>query len=162
MNPSKVALTVLPAALMIGAMIALRGHEQWFASFAKTPQAALLLDGPASPYPILARPRSASSSCCLRRRARRALSRLGRPRRRNCRRRFCRLVGRERLVAMAARVRDGSVLAYADPATLTGSLAAIGCGLFALRVALAAMPPLRPPPRAGCPASAPSTATRNG
>jgi len=27
--------------------------------------------------------------------------------------------------------------AYADPATLTGSLAAIGCGLFALRVALA-------------------------
>ena len=43
MNPSKVALTVLPAALMIGAMVALRGHEQWLASFAKTPQAALLL-----------------------------------------------------------------------------------------------------------------------
>lgn len=52
MNANKLALAVVPGALMIGAMIALRGHEQWFAGLGKTPQAALLLGriGIALPY----------------------------------------------------------------------------------------------------------------
>jgi len=138
MNPSKVALTVLPAALMIGAMIALRGHEQWFASFAKTPQAALLLGrtGIALPYLGAAAIGIIVLFACAGALAVRlagwgvlagAIAVVG----------FAAWSEGSRLVAMAGRVRDGSVLAYADPATLTGSLAAIGSGLFALRVALA-------------------------
>jgi type IV secretion system protein VirD4 len=138
MNANKVALTIVPAALMIGAMIALRGHEQWFASFAKTPQAALLLGrtGIALPYLGAAAIGVIILFACAGALAVRsagwgvlagATAVVG----------FAAWSEGSRLFALAGRVRDGSVLAYADPATLMGSFAALACGLFALRVALA-------------------------
>ena len=137
MNANKVVLTILPAALMIGAMVALRGHEQWLASFAKTPQAALLLGrtGIALPYLGAAAIGIIILFACAGALAVRsagwgvlagATAVVG----------FAAWLEGSRLFALTGRLRDGSVLAYADPATLTGSLAAIGCGLFALRVAL--------------------------
>lgn len=138
MNANKTALALVPIALMIGAMIALHGHEQWFASFAKTPQAALLLGRTGIALPYLGAAAIgvvvlfASAGALAVRSAgwgvvAGAASIVG----------FAMWSEGSRLMALAGRVRDGSVLAYADPATLIGSFAAIGCGLFALRVALA-------------------------
>ncbi|MBN8955811.1 MAG: conjugal transfer protein TraG, partial [Rhizobiales bacterium] len=138
MNANKLLLTVVPAALMIGAMIALRGHEQWFASLGKTPQAALLLGriGIALPYLGAAAIGIITLFACAGALAVRsagwgvlagASAVVG----------FAAWSEGSRLLGLAGRVRDGSVLAYADPATLTGSLAVIACALFALRVALA-------------------------
>ncbi|MCP1845762.1 type IV secretion system protein VirD4 [Bradyrhizobium sp. USDA 4524] len=137
MNANRVALAIVPFALMIGALIALRGHEQWLADFGRTPAATLMLGrcGIALPYlgaaaigiivlfasagalTVRAAGWSATTAAAA------IIA-------------FAVWLEASRLFVLSARVRDGSVLAYVDPATLIGGLAVAGCGLFALRVAL--------------------------
>ncbi|AEI04548.1 conjugal transfer coupling protein, VirD4 family (plasmid) [Afipia carboxidovorans OM5] len=137
MSANKVALSIVPSALMIGGMVALRGHEQWLASLGKTPQAALLLGrtGIALPYLGAAAIGLVFLFASAGARAVRAAgwgvvagagAVIG----------FAGWTEAIRLLGFVDRVRNGSVLAYTDPAMLIGGLAVAGCGLFALRVAM--------------------------
>lgn len=137
MSANKIALAVAAFVLMVAALIALRGHEQWLASLGRTPAATLMLGrcGIALPYLGAAAIGviflfASAGALAVRAAgwgvAAAAAAIIA----------FATWLEASRLLALSARVRDGSVLAYADPATLIGVLAVAFCGLFALRVGL--------------------------
>ncbi|MCV0398232.1 Ti-type conjugative transfer system protein TraG [Neoaquamicrobium sediminum] len=138
MSPTKLAMVAAPVIVMAGACLALTGMEHWLASFARTPDARLMLDriGIALPYAV-----AGGAGVVFLFAARGAIS--------------IPLAGwgvvagtlvvitiaavREigRLAAFAATVPPGtSIIEYTDPATLTGAVVAAVAGVFGLRVAM--------------------------
>ncbi|SMF25738.1 type IV secretion system protein VirD4 [Xaviernesmea oryzae] len=138
MTVNRLLLTILPAAFMIAAMLAMFGIETWLSGFGTSPQAKLMLGriGLALPYTaaaaigviflfatagaanIKAAGWSVLASAfvvCIA-----AIAREG-----------------WRLFALADRVPQGqSVFAYTDPSAMLGAFAAVLTGIFALRVAI--------------------------
>ncbi|WP_426137371.1 Ti-type conjugative transfer system protein TraG [Phyllobacterium sp. SL163] len=138
MAANRIVLSVIPTTLMVAAVVAIPGIEQWLAGFGKTAQAKLLLGriGLALPYAIAAgigvmalfaangsaRIKTAGWSVASGSLAVILVA-----------------VLREtmRLTALAESVPTGkSVFAYVDPSTGIGTAAAILSGIFAMRVAL--------------------------
>ncbi|MQW86371.1 Ti-type conjugative transfer system protein TraG [Sinorhizobium saheli] len=138
MTVNRLLLALMPAAIMVAAMVSMTGIEQSLAAFGKTAAAKLMLGrvGFALPYAAAAvigvialfaaagavNIKAAGMSViagamlvCLTAIAREA----------------------SRLHALADQVPQGkSVLAYADPSTVLGGSAALFAGIFALRVAI--------------------------
>jgi type IV secretion system protein VirD4 len=136
--PNRVLLTIIPALLMIGAVIRMTGVEQWLAAFGETDGARLMLGriGIALPYvaagatgvifllaangssnvkaagwSVVAGGTAAATIAALREVT--------------------------RISAFADRVEAGrSPIAYVDPATMAGVAAALLAGVFGLRVAI--------------------------
>ncbi|MUZ74724.1 Ti-type conjugative transfer system protein TraG [Agrobacterium vitis] len=138
MAVNKIALAVIPAALMVTAVVAIPGIEQWLAGFGRTAQAKLLLGriGLALPYAIAAgigvmalfaasgsaRIRTAGWSVVAGSMAVILVTVLHET---------------IRLADVASSVPVGqSVLAYVDPSTGIGAATAILSGIVAMRVAL--------------------------
>ncbi|MHA7882155.1 Ti-type conjugative transfer system protein TraG [Nitratireductor rhodophyticola] len=138
MTPTKLALLLAPVIIMTGACLGLTGMEHWLASFARAPDARLMLGrmGIALPYAA-----AGGTGVVFLFAARGAIS--------------IRHAGwgvvagslvvitiaaiREigRIAAFAATVPPGSSIAeYADPATLTGALVTAVAGVFGFRVAM--------------------------
>ncbi|PSM15882.1 Ti-type conjugative transfer system protein TraG [Nitratireductor sp. StC3] len=138
MTPTKLALLLAPVIIMTGACLGLTGMEHWLASFARAPDARLMLGrmGIALPYAA-----AGGTGVVFLFAARGVVS--------------IRLAGwgvvagslvvitiaaiREigRIAAFAATVPPGSSIAeYADPATLTGTVVAAVAGVFGMRVAM--------------------------
>ncbi|UUP20053.1 Ti-type conjugative transfer system protein TraG [Nitratireductor thuwali] len=138
MTPTKLALLLAPVIIMTGACLALTGMEHWLASFARAPDARLMLGriGIALPYAA-----AGGTGVIFLFAAKGAIS--------------IRSSGwgvvagtfvvitiaavREigRLAAFAATVPPGtSIIEYTDPATLTGAVVAAVAGVFGLRVAI--------------------------
>ena len=137
MSANKIALAVAAFVLMVAALGALRGQEQWLASLGRTPAATLMLGGCGIALPYLGAAAigviflfASAGALAVRAAgwgaAAAAAAIIA----------FATWLEASRLLALSARVREGSVLAYADPATLIGGLAVAFCGLFALRVGL--------------------------
>ena len=138
MTANRLLLTILPAAFMIAAMLAMFGIETWLSGFGTSPQAKLMLGriGLALPYAAAAAigvialfatagaaniktaglsVLAGASLVCIA-----AIAREG-----------------WRLFALADRVPHGqSVFAYTDPSAMLGAFAAVFTGIFALRVAI--------------------------
>lgn len=138
MRANRVILTITPAAMMIAVVIALTGVELWLAAFGKTEATRLALGraGIAAPYLFAA----ATALIWLFASAGRAsirfvaLSTLG-----GGLATIFVAAEREisRLATFAAMVpQNKSILAYLDPATMTGAAGVLIAGCFALRVAL--------------------------
>ncbi|CAK7261875.1 MULTISPECIES: Ti-type conjugative transfer system protein TraG [unclassified Shinella] len=135
---NRLLLTILPAAFMIAAMLAISGIETWLSGFGASPRAKLLLGriGLALPYAAAAAigvialfatagaanikaaglsVLAGASIVCIA-----AIAREG-----------------WRLFALADRMPHGqSVFAYTDPSAMLGAFAAVLTGIFALRVAI--------------------------
>ncbi len=135
---NRLLLTILPAALMIAAMLAMSDIETWLSGFGTSPQAKLMLGriGLALPYAAAAAigviflfatagaaniktagwsVLAGASVVCIA-----AIAREG-----------------WRLFALADRVSQGqTVFAYTDPSAMLGAFAAVLSGIFALRVAV--------------------------
>jgi type IV secretion system protein VirD4 len=136
MNANRIVLASAAFVLMVAALIALRGHEQWLANFARTPAAKLMLGrcGIALPYVGAAAIGAIFLFASAGAHAVRAAG-WGVAAAAATIIAFATWTEASRLWALSARVREGSVLAYVDSATLIGGLAVSFCGLFALRVA---------------------------
>lgn len=138
MTPAKLALLLGPVIIMTGACLGLTGIEHWLASFARAPDARLMLGRTGIALPYVA---AGGTGVVFLFAARGAIS--------------IRLAGwgvvagtlvvittaaaREigRLAAFAATVPPGtSIVEYTDPSTLTGAVVAAVAGAFGLRVAL--------------------------
>lgn len=138
MTPNKLAMFVAPVIVMAGACLALTGMEHWLASFARAPDARLMLGRIGIALPYVA---AGGTGVVFLFAARGAIS---------IRRAGWGVVAgtlvvitiatvREigRLAAFAATVPLGtSIVEYTDPATLTGAVVAAVAGVFGLRVAL--------------------------
>lgn len=138
MTPTKLAMFVAPVTIMTGACFALTGMEHWLASFARAPDARLMLGWIGIALPYVA---AGGTGVVFLFAATGAIS--------------IRLAGwgvaagtlvvitiaavREigRLAAFIATVPPGtSIVEYTDPATLTGTVLAAFAGVFGLRVAM--------------------------
>ncbi|MGO6747613.1 Ti-type conjugative transfer system protein TraG [Rhizobium ruizarguesonis] len=130
--------SVLPAAIMLAALVMTSGMEHWLADFGSSAQAKLMLGraGLALPYVTAAAIGviallAANGSVNIKAAALGALAGNGAV--------FLTAVVAEtiRMTSIASGVPAGqSVLAYADPATMIGASAALLGGIFALRVAI--------------------------
>ncbi len=138
MTLNRLALAMIPAAIMVATVMAIPGVEQWLATFGKTAQAKLVLGrvGLALPYAIAA---GLGVMALFAANGSTQIKAAG----------WSVVAGsvavilvavlREtmRLTALAESVPTGkSVFAYVDPSTGIGTAAAILSGIFAMRVAL--------------------------
>ncbi|MBB4299378.1 MULTISPECIES: Ti-type conjugative transfer system protein TraG [Rhizobium] len=138
MAANRLLLGILPAVIMIAAMVATSGLEHRLAGFGSSAQAKLLLGraGLALPYMAAAAIGmvalfAANGSANIKAAALSVLAGNGAV--------IVIAVAREaiRLAGIASSVPAGqSVLAYTDPATMVGASAALFSGVFALRVAI--------------------------
>lgn len=138
MSVRSAAILILPVGFMVGSCLALDGVEAWTSAFGSTIDVRMVLGrlGLALPYALpgaigVVILLAAKGTMMIRPAA------------------YGVAVGAMAVVAIAVwRERDrlltfsgyipsgGSILAYADPATLTGALVAALCGVFAVRVAI--------------------------
>lgn len=138
MKANRIALALIPVAMMIVTVIVMTGMETWLAGFGKTEAARLALGraGIAAPYMAAAALglallfASAGSAGIRAAGVGVAIGNAG----------IILIAGaREalRLAALSAQVPEGqSLLSYADPATVTGAAGALLSGCFAVRVAM--------------------------
>ncbi|KQZ46719.1 conjugal transfer protein TraG [Rhizobium sp. Root149] len=138
MAANRIALAVIPVSLMVAAVVAIPGIEQWLAAFGKTAQAKLMLGriGLALPYAVAAGIGvmalfAANGSAQIKTAGWSVVAGSVAV--------ILVAVVREtiRLAGLAGSVPAGqSVLVYADPSTGIGAAAAILSGVFAMRVAI--------------------------
>lgn len=138
MSVHRAAILILPVGFMVGSCLALDGVEAWTSAFGSTIDVRMILGrlGLALPYAL---PGAIGVVILLAAKGAMAIRPAA----------YGVAVGAMAVVAIAVwRERDrlltfsgyipsgGSILAYADPATLTGALVAALCGVFAARVAI--------------------------
>ncbi|MCA1869464.1 Ti-type conjugative transfer system protein TraG [Agrobacterium genomosp. 3] len=138
MSANRIALAVIPVSLMVAAVVAIPGIEQWLAAFGKTAQAKLMLGriGLALPYAVAAGIGvmalfAANGSAQIKTAGWSVVAGSVAV--------ILVAVVREtmRLAGLAGSVPAGqSVFIYADPSTGIGAAAAVMSGIFATRVAL--------------------------
>lgn len=138
MTANRLLLAILPAAIMIAAMVLTFGMEHWLAALGSNAQAKLMLGraGLALPYVVVAAIGvvalfAANGSANIKAAGLSVIVGNGIA--------IAVAILREtiRLTGFAAKIpAEQSVLAYIDPATMLGALAAFVSGVFALRIAL--------------------------
>lgn len=137
MTARKLALLILPAALMFAAVLLLRDHETWLASFGRSPKFYELLGhiGLALPYGAAAATGitflfAARGSLAIRSAGQGVvaggLTVVA----------IAILSEAERLAALAGQLHGGSVFSYLDFYSLSGASLTLGAGLFGFKVAL--------------------------
>lgn len=138
MNPNKLAMFAAPVIVMAGACLALTGIEHWLASFARAPDARLMLGRMGIALPYVA---AGGTGVVFLFAAKGAIS---------IRLAGCGVVAGTLVVIAIAAVREigrlaafvmtvppgTSIVEYTDSSTLTGALVAAVAGVFGLRVAL--------------------------